>query len=141
MGLAVTNLSRLPESIIELGSLKELDLRGNKLTYLPENIGTMKSLESLNAIGNSIEEWPESLEPMRTGQEGLYVTDSYIDRIIKDLILFRVMNGFLADEYLPIIKGNIVLMTGIDTKEADVMMRRTILELEGEGLIKSSMNK
>ncbi|MFX0139847.1 MAG: leucine-rich repeat domain-containing protein, partial [Candidatus Hodarchaeota archaeon] len=51
----------LPESIGNLSSLKELDLRDNKLTTLPESIGNLSSLKELDLRDNKLTTLPESI--------------------------------------------------------------------------------
>ncbi|MBD3351076.1 MAG: hypothetical protein GF364_06285 [Candidatus Lokiarchaeota archaeon] len=46
---------------IRIGLLKELSLRGNKLSSLPESIGSLKSLEKLNLSYNRLFISPERI--------------------------------------------------------------------------------
>jgi Leucine-rich repeat (LRR) protein len=54
-------LNKLPTSIGDLESLRELDLSLNRLKELPESIGKLKNLESLKLNQNPIEQLPDSL--------------------------------------------------------------------------------
>ncbi|MFX1258288.1 MAG: leucine-rich repeat domain-containing protein [Promethearchaeota archaeon] len=75
LGLNNRGLSTLPESIGNLSSLKELDLRYNKLTTLPESIGNLSSLKELDLNHNKLTTLPESitkLESLQTLNLGWY---------------------------------------------------------------------
>ncbi|KKM64241.1 hypothetical protein LCGC14_1503370 [marine sediment metagenome] len=54
-------LKSIPESIINLQSLSELDLSFNNLTSLPDNIGNLNSLTKFNLSNNVLKSIPDSI--------------------------------------------------------------------------------
>jgi Leucine-rich repeat (LRR) protein len=48
-------LERIPESIGNLDSLKELDLYGNEIRTLPDSIENLQSLKKMNLVSNKLE--------------------------------------------------------------------------------------
>ncbi|KKL06654.1 hypothetical protein LCGC14_2593890, partial [marine sediment metagenome] len=61
--LGENQLTALPESIGNLKSLQELDLKYNQLTALPGSMWQLKNLESIDLDGNNWEgEWKEISE-------------------------------------------------------------------------------
>ncbi|KAF9663898.1 hypothetical protein SADUNF_Sadunf17G0100000 [Salix dunnii] len=60
------NLTRIPEGIGCLKSLKKLDLSGCcRLKYIPENFGEARSLEEFDLSGTSIEKLPASISLLK----------------------------------------------------------------------------
>ncbi|KAJ6369809.1 hypothetical protein OIU76_028122 [Salix suchowensis] len=56
------NLTRIPEGIGCLKSLKKLDLSGcSRLEYIPKNLGEVESLEEFDLSGTSIKQLPASI--------------------------------------------------------------------------------
>ncbi|KAJ6290527.1 hypothetical protein OIU78_026298 [Salix suchowensis] len=60
------NLTRIPEGISCLKSLKKLDLSGcSRLEYLPTNLGEVESLEEFDLSGTSIKQLPASISLLK----------------------------------------------------------------------------
>lgn len=54
-------LTRLPDELCQLTSLRTLVLRGNAIEALPENIGALTSLQTLAISSNALTRLPESI--------------------------------------------------------------------------------
>ncbi|KAJ6290517.1 hypothetical protein OIU78_026289 [Salix suchowensis] len=60
------NLTRIPEGISCLKSLKKLDLSGcSRLEYIPTNLGEVESLEEFDLSGTSIKQVPASISLLK----------------------------------------------------------------------------
>jgi len=66
LSLADNNLGKVPSSIGDLKSLKELILFGNDLTILPDEIGGLFSLEHLDIGNNQLEKVPSSIGNLKS---------------------------------------------------------------------------
>ncbi|MEM9274765.1 MAG: hypothetical protein AAGA80_17650 [Cyanobacteria bacterium P01_F01_bin.143] len=53
-------LSKIPEEVFRIKTLKRLALRYNKLYQLPESLGDFTSLNELDMRGNQLKSLPES---------------------------------------------------------------------------------
>jgi leucine-rich repeat protein SHOC2 len=61
LNLRYKQLSRLPDSIGSIRTLKRLDLTGNELTKLPDSIGKLAKLDTLDVTDNWLTTIPESI--------------------------------------------------------------------------------
>jgi len=59
--LGEARLPRLPESLIHLQQLEDLNLAGHRLTLLPRELGKLTQLQSLNVSGNDLRSLPDTL--------------------------------------------------------------------------------
>ena len=69
----------IPKSILNLKSLKSLNLSSNKLQKIPESIGSLTSLEYLDLSHNKIREIPESIKVL-TSLKWLDISHNKIDK-------------------------------------------------------------
>jgi hypothetical protein len=69
----------IPDSIVDLKSLKYLDLSSNKLRDIPESINSLTSLEQLDLSHNKIREIPESINVL-TSLKYLDISHNKIDK-------------------------------------------------------------
>ena len=62
MSASYNTLIKLPDSIGNLTSLRELDLWSNELTTLPVSIGQLNFLEDLDLVNNDLEDAPDEVK-------------------------------------------------------------------------------
>ena len=68
-GLYRLYLKELPDSLVNLESLKELYMDVNDLKYFPEPIGKLKSLQVFHANRNKLKELPDSIGDLKSLKE------------------------------------------------------------------------
>lgn len=61
LSICFKDLISLPDSICDLGDLKELIISNNRISRLPQSFGKLKNLERFSLRNNRIRELPESI--------------------------------------------------------------------------------
>ena len=61
LNLSATDLSKFPEKVLALASLRTLDLSKNSLKELPAALGSLEAMRMLNASANQIADLPPAL--------------------------------------------------------------------------------
>ena len=65
LNLSEWDLLALPEAVLELTELDELDLSRNKLKTIPENVGKLNKIMVLDVRGNQLSVFPPSLTQLK----------------------------------------------------------------------------
>ncbi|MFP3043766.1 hypothetical protein LQZ19_18295 [Treponema primitia] len=69
LNLSGTNITGIPENIVNLSLLEELDLSNGKLLSLPDNFGSLGALKKINISGNELISLPDSVGNLLELQE------------------------------------------------------------------------
>ena len=78
--LEKNRLKALPNSLIHLKGLEELNLAYNYLTELPDSFGELEGLKKLNVQNNQLTEWPEFFGQLK-GLEELDLAYNYLTKL------------------------------------------------------------
>ncbi|XP_072310188.1 E3 ubiquitin-protein ligase LRSAM1 isoform X2 [Eucyclogobius newberryi] len=96
LDLHENSLSSLPDDIGRLTSLQILNVEKNHLKMLPDSVGELRFLQTLNLKGNDLSELPSSvgsLSSLRT----LDVSDNPITQLPQTVGLIRTLESFTLD--------------------------------------------
>lgn len=96
LDLHENKLSSLPDNIGKLTSLQILNLEKNQLKTLPDSVGELRLLQTLNLKGNSLSELPASLGSL-SSLRTLDVSENLITQLPKALAHIRTLESFTLD--------------------------------------------
>ena len=85
LSAAGNQLTSLPESLVNITSLVELDVGGNQLTELPQAIGSLPSLTFLDVSENQIIVLPESVVESRSLNDLRCMNNSFSEEALKTI--------------------------------------------------------
>ncbi|EFJ52246.1 hypothetical protein VOLCADRAFT_116284, partial [Volvox carteri f. nagariensis] len=84
LDLTDCRLRQLPEEVLQLTELEELQLSGNCLTELPDSLSRLTALRRLGLAGNQLTQLPPGVGAL-TGLEGLWLHGNLIRRLPEQL--------------------------------------------------------
>ncbi|KAL3727594.1 hypothetical protein ACJRO7_032347 [Eucalyptus globulus] len=88
-------LERLPDSIVNLESLIEMDIRGTMIKKLPDSIGNLKNLKVVKMTGSLISKIPDTLWTMEKLEE--------IEAAVNQRLHVKIGNGIYRSQSLRIL--------------------------------------